>query len=82
MEFLVVGKAHFNEKDQCETCPVMFNLFNKRHHCRKCARSICANCEVKRRLSKTDSETYPVCVHCDFGLTNSDQLRLFSEVVA
>ena len=47
-----------------------------------CASSICSNCEVKKRLSKTDSEAYPVCVNCDFELTNSHQLKLYKEVVA
>lgn len=82
MEFTVVPKSQYNERDQCETCPTVFTLMKKRHHCRVCAFSICDACEVKRRLSKTDGETYPVCVNCDFNLTNSYQLRLFNEVVA
>ena len=36
---------------------------------------------MKRRLSKTDAEAYPVCVNCDFSLTNSHQLQLYREVV-
>ena len=54
----------------------------KRHHCRMCALSICANCQVKRRLSKTDADVHPVCINCDFQLTNSHQLQLFNEVVS
>lgn len=46
-----------------------------------CASSICSDCQVKRRLSKTDAEVYPVCIHCDFELTNSHQLQLYNEVV-
>lgn len=82
MEFTVVSKNQFNERDSCQTCPQAFNLMNKRHHCRMCALSICANCQVKRRLSKTDGEVYPVCINCDFQLTNSYQLQMFNEVVA
>ena len=66
MEFNVVHKSNFNEREVCQTCPTKFNLLNKRHHCRVCAVSICSDCQVKRRLSKTDAEVYPVCIQCDF----------------
>ena len=82
MEFRPIHKSQFHDLDKCETCPQIFNkLLNKRHHCRMCAKSICTNCQVKRRLSKTDPDAYPVCVNCDFELTNSHQLQLFREVV-
>ena len=66
MEATIAHKSQFNEREICQTCPVKFNLLNKRHHCRVCAASICSDCQVKRRLSKTDAEVYPVCIQCDF----------------
>ena len=82
MEYEVVHKSKFHEREACETCPTTFKkMLVKRHHCRVCAASICSDCTVRRRLSKTDGEAYPVCVHCDFELSNNYQLELFNKVV-
>lgn len=72
MTFQVVDKSQFNERDQCQTCPTVFRrVLVKRHHCRVCGFSICTECSIKRRLSKSDAEVYYVCINCDFELTNS-----------
>ena len=55
---------------------------HKRHHCRKCAKSICTDCTVKRRLSKTDGELHPCCIECDFAITNCHTDALISEIVS
>ena len=46
-----------------------------------CAKTICSDCTVKRRLSKTDPEIYPCCVECDFLITNSHSDALLDEIV-
>ena len=55
---------------------------HKRHHCRKCAKSICTDCTVKRRLAKTDGDLYPCCVECDFQITNCHTEALINEIVS
>ena len=82
MVFKPCGKTQFHEKAVCEFCPQQFNLMHKRHHCRKCAKSLCSDCTVKRRLSKTDGEVYPCCVECDFAITNCHTDALISEIVS
>lgn len=52
LEFKPLSKNVYNEKDVCEFCPQLLKgLFNNRHHCRMCAKSMCSDCQVKRRLS-------------------------------
>ena len=82
MIFKPCGKSQFHEKLVCEFCPQQFNkLLHSRHHCRKCAKSICSDCTIKRRLSKTDPELYYCCVDCDFAITNCHSDALISEIV-
>ena len=42
-----------------------------RHHCRVCAASVCDNCCIKRRLSKSDPELHYCCNDCDFKIVNN-----------
>ena len=42
-----------------------------RHHCRRCARTVCDRCrQNKRRLSKNDKQEQLVCDQCDFEIGN------------
>jgi hypothetical protein len=73
--YKVADKDEFNEADNCEmvNCGANFKGIKgaKRHHCRRCAKSVCEKCSLKRRLSKTDAELHYTCTQCDFKLTNS-----------
>ncbi|KAI1873147.1 uncharacterized protein JN550_003400 [Neoarthrinium moseri] len=37
-----------SEVTSCPICHYEFGLFNRRHHCRKCGRVVCANCSPHR----------------------------------
>lgn len=41
-------------------------LFNRRHHCRRCGRVVCASCSDRLALIPQISEVYPVrvCINC------------------
>ena len=82
MIFKPCGETQFHKKGVCEFCPAQFKLFTNRHHCRKCAKSICSDCTIKRRLSKTDGDLYPCCIECDFAITNSHTDALINEIVS
>lgn len=49
-----------------------FTSFNRRHHCRRCGKSVCQKCSMtKRYLSKSDKKTlYRICDFCDTKLSN------------
>lgn len=52
--------------DQCPCCQtVQFSMFDRRHHCRRCGRVVCAHCSPHRRLVDGYGDV-PVrtCVDC------------------
>jgi len=59
-----------HEKSQCEICYLKFGISNKRHHCKRCGKSVCSKCSLNQRpLSKKDLKTiYRVCDYCDTDL--------------
>lgn len=65
-------KELYHEENQCELCDVTFKkVFNPRHHCRRCYKSVCNNCSgSKRRLCKKSEKEYRVCDACDTQLSN------------
>jgi hypothetical protein len=64
-------REEWNEKSFCELCDTTFNLRTKRHHCRKCKKSVCQSCSgTKRQISKKDQTLYRVCDYCDTQLSN------------
>jgi hypothetical protein len=71
--FKVAEKEEFCEEDTCIGCEVSFKGFLSatRHHCRVCAASVCDNCSIKRRLSKSDPDLYYCCNECDFKIVNN-----------
>jgi hypothetical protein len=52
IKFQTSCKVQFEEHTQCSICGVDFSMFNRRHHCRHCGRSLCGkhsrrvNCQV------------------------------------
>ena len=71
--FKIAEKEEFLEEDVCAGCEVSFKGFLSatRHHCRVCASSVCTNCCIKRRLSKSDPELHYCCNDCDFKIANN-----------
>jgi hypothetical protein len=65
-------KVQFHEKDNCEICILKFNTSNRRHHCRRCGKSVCNKCSANQKaLSKSDSKTlYRICDACDTEIQN------------
>jgi len=60
---------HFWERcqysDKCAICPTVFSLLNRRHHCRNCYNSVCANCSANRAIVSGFGGTKErVCSQC------------------
>ncbi|KAF7991123.1 hypothetical protein HCN44_002685 [Aphidius gifuensis] len=57
-----------NDKSrECSCCKiVIFSMFNRRHHCRRCGRVVCATCSNQRmRLLNYNTSVYVrVCIDC------------------
>ena len=70
-ETVDADRDQFNENKFCELCDTTFNLITKRHHCRKCNKSVCHACSgTKRQISKQDTTLHRVCDYCDTQLSN------------
>ena len=56
----------------CTLCNRKYGLLVlSEHHCKRCGRSVCADCsESKRVLSKQDEKFYRVCDSCDTKMQN------------
>jgi hypothetical protein len=48
----------FNKKEYCELCDLTFTLLTRRHHCRKCQRSICGNCSSMLLVKGGDEKRF------------------------
>lgn len=68
--FQVKQKGDYHNLDNCEFCFRNFTFRQPRHHCRKCAKTVCERCSVKRRLSKCDGELHYCCFECEFTIIN------------
>ncbi|BFU18531.1 Rho guanine nucleotide exchange factor, putative [Entamoeba histolytica HM-1:IMSS-B] len=57
----------------CMNCHSKFTLLNRRHHCRKCGRVLCAEC-TKRRvvIPHISSKPVRVCENCATKFENKD----------
>ncbi|XP_046355808.2 zinc finger FYVE domain-containing protein 26-like isoform X1 [Haliotis rufescens] len=56
----------------CMVCNERFSMFNRRHHCRRCGRVVCATCSTKRTI--IDGESSRTCDECykqRFGYSDS-----------
>ena len=40
--------ARWSEHSACDLCATAFRMFNRRHHCRRCGRSVCGDCSRGR----------------------------------
>lgn len=60
------------ETDKCTNCYTMFDLFNRKHHCRHCGKIFCENCSCYRALLPYEyriSDPQRVCIGCNRYLT-------------
>ncbi|KAA3670845.1 hepatocyte growth factor-regulated tyrosine kinase substrate, partial [Paragonimus westermani] len=69
--FSVVCAPNWKEESFCHRCKVPFTTFRRRHHCRNCGNSICAECSSEKLvLPKFGIEKeVRVCDHCFEQLT-------------
>lgn len=67
----------FHELKSCEICEIVFSLTQRRHHCRRCGKSVCNKCSANMKpLSRQDAKTmYRVCDACDTEIENFKVLR-------
>ena len=68
--FVPAKKEDFHKREVCEECEKKFSIGVSRHHCRRCAKSVCEPCSRKRRLSKCDADLHYACLSCDFEVSN------------
>lgn len=80
-----VDAVPFHELKHCEICEQVFNLTIRRHHCRKCGKSVCSKCSAQLKvLSKQDQLTkqaYRVCDGCDTELENFKLKRNHDDII-
>ncbi|KAG5879116.1 hypothetical protein JTB14_031663 [Gonioctena quinquepunctata] len=55
-----------NEVLECMCCQkVVFSMFSRRHHCRRCGRVVCYNCSRRRMfVPKYEDVLVRVCINC------------------
>ncbi|CDW80664.1 fyve zinc finger family protein [Stylonychia lemnae] len=80
-------ESDYENADSCFSCEKelakSLGLMRKkgRHHCRRCARTVCNNCwKNERRISQNDKKTYKVCDQCDFELSNYQLLAVLDQI--
>lgn len=58
--------SRFDNSDQCSRCKVVFSMFNRRHHCRKCFKSVCHACSGHTALLPeiAGDEEQRICDDC------------------
>eukprot|EP00347_Sterkiella_histriomuscorum_P016764 403351941 len=71
-EYFDETKVEFHELNNCEICYIKFNTTHRRHHCRRCGKSVCGKCSNNEKpLSRSDQKKlYRVCDQCDTELQN------------
>jgi hypothetical protein len=71
-EFFDPNSVGHHELKSCEICEVVFNMTQRRHHCRRCGKSVCTKCSANMKpLSRQDAKTvYRVCDACDTEIEN------------
>lgn len=68
------------EVDDCMVCnTTKFNLLNRRHHCRRCGRVVCANCS--QRTSLIDKIPRRTCDDCFKQLERREQQVLQQQLL-
>jgi hypothetical protein len=80
-----VEQVVFHELKHCEICEQVWGMTIRRHHCRKCGKSVCSKCSAQLKpLSKADvaSKTaYRVCDGCDTELENFKLKQNHDEII-
>jgi FYVE zinc finger len=74
----------FHELKHCEICEQVFNLTIRRHHCRKCGKSVCNKCSANMKaLSRQDAKTtlYRICDKCDTEMENFKLKKNHDEII-
>lgn len=70
------------EVDSCNHCNILFDLLNRKHHCRHCGKVFCSECSSTKKLLPTEyDETEPqrVCTICSIKL-DKIQPELLSKI--
>lgn len=69
--FSVVCAPNWKEESFCHRCKVAFTTFRRRHHCRNCGNSFCAECSSERTVLPQFGieKEVRVCDHCFEQLT-------------
>jgi hypothetical protein len=65
----------------CDLCDKEFNLFNRRHHCRKCGSLVCGPCSKNKRMLPSVDNKDPVRV-CDKCVKHEHESRMNSNKAA
>ena len=73
----------FHELKSCEICEQVFNMTIRRHHCRRCGKSVCSKCSGNMKpLSKLDQKTaYRICDACDTEIENCKLKKNHDEIL-
>ncbi|XP_063235572.1 zinc finger FYVE domain-containing protein 26 isoform X2 [Bacillus rossius redtenbacheri] len=68
-----------DEVMQCKCCDAVFTMFNRRHHCRRCGRVVCAACSTRKmQVVGYGSVAVRACDKCYERTQLSDQLPVSS----
>lgn len=82
-EYFDPATVKFHEFKYCEICEQVFNMTIRRHHCRRCGKSVCNKCSANMKpLSRSDPKTiYRLCDGCDTELENFKLKKNHDEII-
>jgi hypothetical protein len=73
----LITKISFQNSTKCVACYGIFDIFNRRHHCRQCGNSVCINCHVLSKHVLLGYIDYVrLCCDCLF-LKQEDEIDLW-----
>lgn len=82
-DFFDPNSVGHHELKSCEICDVVFSMTQRRHHCRRCGKSVCNKCSANMKpLSRQDAKTvYRVCDACDTEIENFKLRKNHDEIL-